>query len=150
MPQSFASLHCHMIFSTKGREPFIDPDLQPRLYEYIGGVLRLRGSVLVAAGGMPDHVHLLVSLSREEVMAAVVRDVKSLSSKWVHESFPERGAFAWQTGYGAFAVRFSNVPAVKRYLARQAEHHRTRTFQEEFIAFLRRHQIPYDERYLWD
>ncbi len=112
MPQSFASLHVHIVFSTKNPAPLIDTELTPRLHEYIGGIARARGSALVAAGGMPDH--------------------------------------AWQTGYGAFAVSYSNLPTVKRYIAGQAEHHRTRTFQEEFVALLRRHNLPFDESHLWD
>jgi REP element-mobilizing transposase RayT len=150
MPQSFASLHCHIIFSTKGRIPTIPADVQPRLFAYFGGILADTGNVLVAAGGMPDHVHVLASLSRETSVAEVVRNLKANSSRWVHETFPERRAFAWQSGYGAFTVSYSNLEQVKGYLARQAEHHHKQTFQEEFVAFLRRHQIEYDERYLWE
>jgi REP element-mobilizing transposase RayT len=150
VPQSFASLQYHVIFSTKNRDPAIDRALQPRLYEYVGGVLRGHRGVLLAAGGMPDHVHLLVGLHRETSVAEAVKLVKAHSSKWVHETFPDRQAFAWQAGYGAFTVSYSGVDQVKRYIAGQEEHHRTRTFQEEFIAFLRRHGINYDERYVWD
>ena len=130
MPQSFGALHFHLVFSTKNREPMIDADLQPRHYEYMGGILRAEKSVLLAAGGMSDHVHLLVSLSRELSIAETVRLVKANSSKWIHQTFPERAAFAWQAGYGAFSVSLSNLPDVKTYLARQAEHHRVCSFQE--------------------
>ena len=150
MPQSFAALYCHFIFSTKHREPLISRELQPRLFAYIGGGLRNEGSVLLAAGGMPDHVHLLASLSRQTSVAEVVRLVKANSSGWVHQTFPEMQGFAWQNGYGAFSVSASALPAVKRYLAGQEEHHRTRTFQQEFVAFLKKHEIEHDERYLWE
>ena len=150
MPQSYAALYCHIIFSTKNREPLIPGELQSRLYAYMGGVLRKEGDVLLAAGGMPDHVHLLASLTRQASVAEVVRVVKANSSGWIHETFPPMSNFAWQNGYGAFSVSASAVPAVKRYLAEQEEHHRTRTFQEEFVEFLRRHGIDYDERYLWE
>jgi REP element-mobilizing transposase RayT len=150
MPESFAALHCHVIFSTKDRTPFMTPTLQPRLFAYMGGILTPHRTVLIAAGGMPDHVHLLISLSREIAVAEVVRLLKANSSKWVHEPFPELRAFAWQTGYGAFSVSYSHLGRVKQYLAGQAEHHRRRTFQEEFVAFLNRHRIEFDERYLWD
>jgi REP element-mobilizing transposase RayT len=150
MPQSFASLHCHLIFSTKHRAPSITAALQPRLFAYCGGILRDTGTVLVAAGGMPDHVHLLVSLGRDASVAEVMRLVKANSSKWVHETFPEQSGFAWQNGYGAFAVSFSLVDRVRAYLANQAEHHRKVTFQEELVAFLKRHGIAYDERYVWE
>jgi len=148
--QSFASLHYHIVFSTKNREPFIDSTLQSRLYEYRGGILRNHNGVLLAAGGIPDHVHLLVGLHREMAVAEGVKLVKAHSSKWIHDTFPDRKAFAWQTGYGAFTVSYSNMDQVKRYIAGQEEHHRKRTFKEEFIAFLDRHEIPYDERYVWD
>jgi REP element-mobilizing transposase RayT len=150
MPQSFASLHYHIIFSTKNRVAAISSDLQPRLYEYLGGILRGQDGVLLAAGGMPDHVHLLAGLSKEMAVAEAVRVLKSNSSKWIHETFPAYSEFAWQTGYGAFTVSYSNRQQVRSYFAAQTEHHRIRTFQEEFVAFLRRHHIQYDERYLWE
>ena len=150
MPQSFASLHVHIIFSTKNRQPSITDDLQPRLYEYLGGIVRAGGGRLLAAGGMPDHVHLLVSSSKQVALADAVRTIKSNTSKWIHETFPTQHDFAWQAGYGAFSVSFSNLDAVKRYIANQAEHHRKTTFREEFVALLRRHDIEFDERYLWD
>src|SRR5262245_6052911 len=100
MPQSLVSLHLHIVFSTKHREPLITPDLAPRLHGYIGGIARETGSVLVAAGGMPDHVHLLVSLGRQTSVADLVREVKANSSRWVHDTFPDRPWFAWQAGYG--------------------------------------------------
>ena len=150
MPQSFASVHVHVVFSTKGRVALISDDLAPRLYEYIGGIVRARHSLLVQAGGMADHIHLLVSLHRQLSVAELLRDIKANSSKWVHQTFADRRAFAWQAGYAVFAVSFSNLDAVKGYIAEQAEHHRTRTFQDEFRALLRRHHIAFDERYMWD
>jgi putative transposase len=150
MPQSFACLHYHLIFSTKGRSPLMVGELPARLYEYVGGILRNENGALVAAGGMLDHVHLLVSLSREASMSDTLRQIKGGSSKWIHESFPDLGGFAWQAGYAAFAVSYSHIETVKQYIATQAEHHRTVTFQEEFLAFLRRHDFEFDERYLWD
>jgi len=150
MPQSFGSLHFHLIFSTKNRYPSIDPDLQSRLYEYIGGIVRAQKSALLAAGGMPDHVHLLVSLSRELSIAEILRLIKANSSKWVHSTFPDRRQFAWQAGYGAFSVSFSSLADAKEYIGHQAEHHRVRTFQDEYREFLRRHELEWDERYVWD
>src|SRR5688572_18706142 len=102
MPQSFGSLHFHLVFSTKNRQPVIDAELQPRLYEYIGGILRAEESCLLAAGGMPVHVHLLASFGRELGIAAPLRLVKANSSEWIREPVPEREFFAWQAGYGAF------------------------------------------------
>jgi len=150
MPQSFACLHHHLIFSTKHRAPLITADLQPRLFEYIGGILRSQRCALTAAGGMPDHMHLLVSLDKGISISDTLRIVKANSSRWIHETFPALSSFAWQAGYGAFAVSYSHIGRVKNYLGKQAEHHRKVTFQEEFLTFLKRHGIAYDERYVWD
>jgi putative transposase len=150
MPQSFAYLNCHIIFSTKNREPLLLPHFTSRLYEYIGGTVRALGGSLVAAGGMPDHIHLSVSLGRRMCVADTVRDIKSNSSRWIHETMSDLRGFAWQSRYGAFSVSRSNLDDVKRYITSQAEHHQVRSFQEEFLAFLKRHDIEYDERYIWD
>ncbi len=150
MPQSFTCLHYHLIFSTKNRLPFITSDLQSRLYEYIGGILRNNGSVLIAAGGMPDHIHLLVRLNKQLAVSDALRLIKTNSSKWVHDSFPEHQGFAWQEGFGAFTVSLSGLPDVKDYLAHQEEHHRQRTFKEEFMTILKKHGIEFNEAYLWD
>ena len=148
MPQSFVSLPVHLVFSTKHREPLLQDEPRVRLFEYMGGTLRSQQSKLLAAGGMPDHVHLLVSLNKQVALADLLRHSKSSSSKWLHDTFSEMRGFAWQSGYGAFAVSHSNLPEVKRYIANQAEHHFARSFQEEFIALLTKHEIEYDERYL--
>ena len=150
MPQSFASLDVHIVFSTKNRAPQIAPELAPRLYQYIGGILRDKGSRLLTAGGMADPVHLLVSLGKETSIAEAVRFFKSNSSKWIHQTFPERRDFGWQTGYGAFSVSHSNIEAVTRYIHDQAAHHRERSFKEEFVELLKRHGIEFDPRCVWE
>lgn len=149
MPQSFGSLHCHIVFSTKNRAPLVNSELQPRLFEYIGGILRNDSNKLISAGGMPDHIHLLVSLGRTVAVADAVRLIKSNSSAWLHDEVEIRD-FHWQNGYGAFNVSYSNVDQVKAYLANQADHHQRMTFQEELREFLRRHDLEWDERYVWD
>lgn len=150
MPSSYLSAHYHLIFSTKHREPTLAPSVAPRVYDYLGGICKGLGGVLLAAGGMPDHVHLLVGLGATRALSDVMRDLKASSSKWIHDTFPDLTGFGWQTGYGAFVVSYSLLGAVNGYIARQEEHHRERTFQEEFVLFLRRHGIEYDERYLWE
>ena len=150
MPGSFTCVHYHIIFSTKYREPTLRTDRFAHLFQYIGGILRQKGGKLVSAGGMPDHVHLLTAHGAQQALADAVRDIKSNSSRWLREQFADEGGFAWREGYGAFAVSYSHLNRVKDYLARQAEHHQTRSFQEEFVAFLERHGIEYDDRYLWD
>lgn len=149
MPQSFASLHCHIVFSAKHRRPHIAADVQPRLFEYIGGTMRNHESRLVAAGEMPDHVHLLVSLGRTLAVADAVRVIKSNSSRWAKEELGLRD-FQWQDGYGAFAASYSQIEQVRSYLANQQQHHRRLSFEEEFLEFLRRHDLQWDDRYIWD
>ena len=150
MPKTFTNLVVHAIFSTKGRVPSIDAELRPRLFAYMGGVVReMQGTALII-NGPNDHAHLLLGLSSMTSVAEAMRVVKANSSKWVHESCPNRGDFAWQTGYGAFSVSQSNIEQVRRYIANQEEHHRTISYQEEFIGFLKRHGITYDERFIWD
>lgn len=146
MPQSFASLTYHVIFSTKDRRPLIESSYADDLYAYIGGIVRDVGGTLLTIGGMPDHVHLLMGLGRDGSMSAVMREVKAGSSRRLR--MKDR-SFGWQDGYAAFTVSYSNTATVQRYIERQAEHHRSRTFEEEFVEFLNAHRIQYDPRYLW-
>lgn len=148
MPESFCSLHYHIIFSTKERIADITPELQPRLIEYIGGIIRAHNGKLIAAGGTTDHMHLLLSTTQQMSIAEVVRLIKTNSSKWVHETYPKKQDFAWQTGYAAFTVSYSNLGKVQQYIANQREHHHKVSFKEEFIAFLKRHDLEYKEQYL--
>lgn len=150
MPQSFVSIYVHIIFSTKNREPWLTAEYLPRVLEYIGGTVRVDRTVLLAAGGMPDHIHLLVSFGKQTDAADLVRLIKANSSKWIHETFPGLQSFAWQAGYAAFSVSQSNRDAVKKYIENQEEHHRTRTFQDEYRQFLTAHGIAFDEQYVWD
>jgi putative transposase len=141
-------LHNHFVFSTKDREPQIAKEWQARLYAYIGGIARANRCHLVAAGGIGDHVHLLIGMHQSIAPSDLVRDIKANSSGWVHE---ELGApFAWQVKYGAFAVSKSGVAAVTEYINRQEEHHRTMTFQEEYLGLLKRHEIEFDPRYVFE
>ncbi len=150
MPQSFASIQLHVVFSTKRREPWLTDDLIPHLYPLIGGIVRERKCVLMEIGGVADHIHVLVSLGREESISGLVREIKSGSSRWIHEQFADRQQFCWQAGYGAFSVGITNAEAVRTYIRGQAEHHRKQSFQEEFREFLTRHGLAWDERYVWD
>jgi REP element-mobilizing transposase RayT len=150
VPQSFAAVYVHYVFSTKNREPLIRPAWTKRLYKYLAGTSRENGCALLDANGTVDHVHLLVSLGRESTLAGVVGKLKAASSRWIHDSFPDERRFAWQSGYGVFSVSESKLKTVKAYLARQEEHHRIRTFQEELRELYRKHRIEWDERYVWD
>ena len=147
---AFTNLRVHFIWSTKDRKKQIAEDFQDDLYAYIGGILRKRKHVLLAAGGMEDHIHLLVGMHQSQSIADCVRDVKSNSSGWVHEQFPQLQTFQWQTKYGAFSVSQSAVESVKAYIANQKEHHKTISFEEEFLAMLRKHGIEFDERFVFE
>jgi REP element-mobilizing transposase RayT len=149
MPHSFASLLVHIIFSTKNRAGELSPQLAARLFPYMGGIIRERKGVPVIINGPADHVHRLVYVSATESIADLLRVVKTNSSRWVHEQFPEQKRFGWQAGYGAFTVSGSRAARVTDYIAAQQEHHRRVSFQEEFLAFLRNHGMAHDVRDLW-
>ena len=147
---SFTQLTYHIVFATKYRAPSILPDMQPRLYEYIGGRLRAKKGLLIEIGSTADHVHILARLSPTLAVADVVRDVKANSSKWINELVKGKSVFEWQKGYGAFTVSYSHIDTVRSYIQRQEEHHRTKTFQEEYILFLKRHNIDFRLEYLFE
>jgi putative transposase len=150
MPHTFTNLLTHIIFSTRERRPSIDADLKPELLSYMGGIVRELGGSALTVNGTQDHVHLLVILPASVCVAEAMRVVKTNSSRWVHEQWLSRRAFGWQTGYGAFSVSKSHAPEIIRYIATQEEHHRKVSFKEESIAYLKKHEIDYDERYIWE
>jgi putative transposase len=148
MPSTYLSLHYHLIFSTKERRQFIVPSWRDRMHAYLGGAVRTLGGVPETVGGTADHVHMLVGLRATHCLADVLREMKRSSSQWVHETM-NLAEFSWQEGYGAFTVSASRVTSVRQYILKQEEHHRKRTFQEEYIEFLQQSGVEYDERYLW-
>ena len=148
MSQTLVSLMVHVIFSTKNREPFITPEIEPELFAYVGGILKNYESRLLDAGGTADHVHLQVSQSKNVSLSSLMKDVKKDSSSWIKTKGSRFRNFHWQDGYGAFSIGKSDIPELKKYIAGQKEHHRKRSFQEELIAFLDEYGIAYDERYL--
>lgn len=148
MPQSLARIVVHLVFSTKNREPLIVPEFRPRCFDYLGGILNGLRCPVIKVGGVLDHVHLLFVLGRTVSVSEVVEEVKKQSSKWAKEHLGP--GFYWQNGYGAFSVSASNLERVRLYIENQEEHHRVQTFQDEFRALLRRHEIEWDERYVWD
>ncbi|HJS98676.1 MAG TPA: IS200/IS605 family transposase [Terriglobales bacterium] len=149
MSHTYSNLLVHVIFSTQERRPYITSEIQPNLFAYVGGIVRgLRGKAL-AVGGTTDHLHLLMRLPQDTSVADVVRTVKTNSSRWIHQKWPKRARFSWQTGYASFSVSESSVSAVTRYILEQRKHHQRRSFQEEFLAFLTKNGISYDCRYVW-
>ena len=148
MPSTHLSLHVHIVFSTKNREPIILPVWRDRLHAYIGGILRTLQAIPDSVGGVEDHIHLLVGIRANHAVADLVREIKSLSSRWIHEELGQT-RFAWQEGYGAFTISSSEIAALQEYISKQEEHHRVRTFQDEYLDFLARQNIGFDEKYLW-
>ena len=150
MAHTYTSCLIHYIFGTKGRRKSIASELRQQLWPYVGGIARANGCKALAVGGTDDHIHLLLSLHRTITVAKAVQLIKGGSSKWIHDSFPAHREFVWQEGYGAFSIGVSGIEETTTYVNRQEEHHRTRTFEEEYIVFLDRHGIEYDERYVFD
>jgi putative transposase len=149
MPHTYTNIFIHALFSTKDRQPWLTPEIREEVFCYIGGTLNaLRGQSLLV-NGPRDHVHILFVQPRTLSIATVMEKVKANSSGWVKERWPDWGCFGWQTGYGAFSVSKSHVERVKRYIGNQERHHRRVTFQEELLAFLKKHEIEYDPRYVF-
>ena len=151
MAQSLAKVLVHVIFSTKNRYPFLsDKDIRNEMHAYLGGTLNKLDSVAILVGGSSDHIHILCRLSRKYSIAKVVGDIKRASSKWIKTKGKMLTKFEWQNGYGAFSIGKSETNRIKAYITNQEEHHKKKSFQDEFRLFLKSYEIEYDERYVWD
>ena len=150
MAQTLVSLLVHLVFYTNHRRDFITPELEPHLYAYLGGIARNHQARLIAAGGTANHVHLVISQSKNMALSDLLAELKKSSSVWIKTQNVTLAGFHWQDGYGAFSIGASQVPIVKAYLARQKQHHQKKTFEEEMIEFLERYSIQYKKEYLWD
>ncbi|MBL0922596.1 MAG: IS200/IS605 family transposase, partial [Phycisphaerales bacterium] len=139
----------HVVFSTKGREPTLTPPMLDRLFPHIVGVVQQKGGEVIRAGGVADHVHLHIAMPATRSVSELVRDMKSNSSRWIREIFPEGAPFAWQSGYGAFLLSDASVESVARYIANQAQHHRAVSFQEEYLDFLQRNGVDDDPKWVF-
>jgi REP element-mobilizing transposase RayT len=148
MAHTYCSSLFHCVFSTKDRRKIIAPEFQTALWAYMGGIARAHEMKALAIGGTEDHVHLLLSLPSAKTIAKAMNEIKSGSSKWVHATC-NQPKFAWQEGYGAFSIGMTQVESTCRYISGQMEHHKKRDFQTEFLAFLNKHGIEYDLRYIW-
>jgi len=149
MSHSFVSQYIHCVFSTKNREPWIMPNIRENLYQFMGGIANKNNIKLIAVGGIENHVHILLSFSSDISLSKAVQLIKGGSSYWIHKTFPNMSYFSWQDGYGAFSVGISQINKTKEYIANQEDHHRTQSFQEEFIQFLKKHGIQYNENNVW-
>ena len=150
MPQALSSILVHLVFSTKNRERFIVPEIESELHKYLAGTLKELKSPSLAIGGAEDHVHLLFALSRTITVADLVEALKTSSSKWIKTKGSQFRQFHWQSGYGAFSIGQSSVMALKQYVLTQKEHHKTKSFQDEFKSLCERYGVDIDERYVWD
>jgi len=149
MGHTYVSNRLHCVFSTKHRAKLVPPEFQERLWAFMGGIARQRGMKALAIGGMQDHVHILLSLPPTQDLSKALQLIKGASSKWVNDNFPSKRRFGWQEGYAAFSVSVSHVERTVEYIHNQEQHHRKQSFEEEFISFLKKHGIEYDERYVF-
>lgn len=147
MAQSLSKILVHLIFSTKNRERLIGDDIRDELHRYIAAVLKEMDSPAILINSVEDHIHILFSLSKNYAIKQIVEEAKKASSKWIKQKGSDYMGFYWQNGYGAFSVSQSSVPDVEKYIANQKEHHKRKTFQEEYREFLERYEIEYDERF---
>ena len=150
MGQSLVKNYLHIIFSTKHRQTFIHPPVESELHAYLGGICKQMECHPIKIGGYTDHVHILCMLSKKIALMKLLEELKSHSSKWMKTKDPFLSNFYWQNGYGAFSVNPAQIDIVVRYITNQKEHHRRKTFKEEYRLFLRKYDIDYDERYVWD
>ena len=150
MAHTYTSLHYHCIFSTLGRRNLIPQDILHELYAYLGGILKNLKCKALAIGGTTNYVHLLIGLPPSLALSAIMGKIKSNSTRWAHKTIPSMSDFHWQEGYGAFTVSRSQIEKVSAYINNQAKHHQTITFEEEYIVLLKKHNIEYEERYVFD
>ena len=151
MPHALSNILVHLVFSTADRVPFLkDEKLRADMHHYLGGIVKHHGGNTIIVGGVADHVHLLFVQPKTMSLSELVRELKRGSSLWIKERKPALSEFAWQSGYGAFSTGQTEVDVVRDYITKQEEHHRTRTFQEEYRAFLKKYGVGYDERFLWE
>ncbi len=149
MAQTYASLYVHIVFSTKDRQPTLRADLRERIWRYLGGIARREEMKAIEIGGTADHVHVLLSTAPTVAPAEAAKVLKANSSKWINESLGMPCRFEWQEGYGAFSVGCSQIDKTVAYIRSQEQHHRKKSFQEEYLGFLKKHKIEYDPRYIW-
>ena len=150
MPQSLVKNYLHITFSTKNRSPFIDNEVKDELFNYLGGICKNMECNPVQVGGVEDHIHILCLLSRKIALMKLIEELKSHSSKWIKTKGSKYQKFYWQKGYGSFSVNPSEIETVVNYIQNQNEHHKKKTYKDEYLAFLKKYHVEYDERYVWD
>jgi putative transposase len=148
MTHSYKIHFFHLLWSTKGRQPWISAEMQSDLYPYIGGIIRNLDGSLLEMGGMPDHIHLLIYLTNLDKYSSLIRDIKTHSSLWVHKNFPTLKHFAWQEGFASLTISYSSLEKVRNYIKNQEDHHKIMTFEEEYLKFLDGQNVSYDKRFV--
>ncbi len=148
--QSLSSVLIHLVFSTKFRQPWIQTDIESDMHKFMTQISIKQGCPVLQIGGMPDHIHVLVNLSRNLTISRLITELKTGSSRWIKKPYPHYASFAWQNGYGAFSIGQSHLKQAIHYIATQKEHHKTMSFQDEFRTLLKKYCIDWDERYIWD
>jgi putative transposase len=144
---TYTALYYHLVWSTKGREPIILDIHQEKLFSYIAGVIKSKETTAIQVGGMPDHIHILVQANSNLNLADLVKTIKIASGKWLRQHLPNQENFTWQSGYGAFTVSKSQTDIIKNYIKNQKEHHKSRSYDEEWMAFLQNHAINFNPKY---
>jgi putative transposase len=147
MTHSFRAHYFHLIWSTKNRDPLIQPEIQSLLYSYLGGIVKNSNGSLLIAGGTLNHVHLLIGLSLPDKFSEFIRDIKACSSIWMKQNTSQK-YFAWQEGYGSFSVSYSSLEKVYHYIKNQEEHHKTKSFDQEYLELLKKHNLNFDNRFV--
>lgn len=150
MSGTYSQIYIHVVFAVKGRESFINSIWEERLYQYITGIVENKGQKMLAINGMPDHIHFFIGMKPECSLSDLIREVKKSSNEFINENKFVKGKFNWQIGYGAFSYSYSQLTTVIKYIMNQKEHHKKKTFKEEYIAFLKNFNVKYEDKYLFE
>jgi REP element-mobilizing transposase RayT len=150
MANSYSQIYIQVVFAVKGRENHIKSDWEERLYQYISGIIKNKGQKLLAINGMPDHIHIFIGMKPDCCLSALVREIKKASNEWVNENKLTSNKFYWQEGFGAFSYSHSQIDVVAKYVLNQKNHHKRKTFKEEYLEFLERYEIEFNEKYLFE
>jgi REP element-mobilizing transposase RayT len=150
MPGTFSQVYIQVVFAVKGRNNLIGKQWKDELHKYIAGIIKGKEQKPIIVNGMPDHIHAFIGLRPSMAISDLVRDIKNNSSNFINGKKWVKGRFSWQEGYGAFSYSHSQIETVYNYILNQEQHHRKKTFREEYIAFLKKFDVPYEERFLFD
>jgi REP element-mobilizing transposase RayT len=147
---TYSQLYIHLVFAVKGRQSLITSDFDVRLYQYISGIVRGKGQKMLAIDGMPDHIHIFIGFRPEVCLSDLVREIKKASNAFINDNKLSRTKFYWQEGYGAFSYSHSDIDRVVRYILKQKEHHKKLTFREEYVDLLKKFDVQYEDKYLFE